>query len=380
VTEVPPVLARVPGQDDAIGFLARAAERPHHAYLLAGPEGSGKALAARAFAAALLCDRGGCGECRDCRLALGDRHPNVVVLEPEGRDIRVGESADDVGTARWLAAQTSLTAVEPGWKVFRIDQADRMTEEAADVLLKSIEEPAPATVFLLSSARPHELPETIRSRCQSVWFRPLAEEFVVETLSAEGIEEQRARLSARLSGGNLGRARRVAADPGGLAFRDLAVEAFRETVTAADALRAAERLLEAAREHRERMAKSLEGELESYLDPATGDSAEQFRPLIRRIKERHQRQERRAEREFLDWALLALEAWFRDGLVRAAGGDDELGVNLDVDPPAVLPADAALAIQVLEEARAALADETNINPRLVVEGTFLRLRQVAVAV
>jgi hypothetical protein len=76
------VLDDVPGQETAMAFLRGALARPHHAYVLAGPEGSGKSLAARAFAAALLCQQGGCGECRDCRLALGDRHPNEFVVEP----------------------------------------------------------------------------------------------------------------------------------------------------------------------------------------------------------------------------------------------------------------------------------------------------------
>ena len=80
----PPVLERVPGQDQAMAFLRQAASRPHHAYLLAGPEGGGKQLAARAFAAALLCPDGGCGECRACKLALAERHPNVFVVEPAG--------------------------------------------------------------------------------------------------------------------------------------------------------------------------------------------------------------------------------------------------------------------------------------------------------
>ena len=73
-----PVLDRVPGQPAAIAFLRGAAERPHHAYVFAGPEGSGKSLAARAFAAALLCRRGGCGDCRDCRLA--EEHPERIVV------------------------------------------------------------------------------------------------------------------------------------------------------------------------------------------------------------------------------------------------------------------------------------------------------------
>ena len=82
--ELPPVIRDVPGQESATAFLARAIRQPHHAYLFSGPEGSGKRLAMRAFAAALLCPNGGCGECRACRLALGERHPNMLVLEPSG--------------------------------------------------------------------------------------------------------------------------------------------------------------------------------------------------------------------------------------------------------------------------------------------------------
>ncbi|MGH2739236.1 MAG: AAA family ATPase [Actinomycetota bacterium] len=378
MSELPPVLASVPGQDDAAVFLARAAERPHHAFLFAGAEGSGKALMARAFAAALLCEQGGCGECRDCRLALGDRHPNLFVLEPEGRDIRVGEGSEDTGTARWLVGQVNLTSPEPGRKVFRVDQADRMTEEAADVLLKSIEEPPGETVFIVSSARPDELPETIRSRCQSVWFRPLAEDFVVETLAAEGVSEERARLAARMTSGNLGRARRLAIDEQGLAFRDEALAAYNAAGEApAGALAAAERLTESAKAYRKRFADRLDEELEPYLDPDSGEIAEQFRVIARRLKERHERQERRAEREFLDSSLLALESWFRDGLVRSTGGSEDLAINLDIEAPDIDAADAARAVEVLEAARAALADETNLNVRLIVEEAFLGLQGTA---
>ena len=105
-------------------FLRGAAERPHHAYVFAGPEGSGKSLAARAFAASLLCANGGCGECRDCRLALRDQHPNEFVVEPEGRDIHVETVRDEV----WHPAY--LTAPEPGRKVFLIREADRLSPSA----------------------------------------------------------------------------------------------------------------------------------------------------------------------------------------------------------------------------------------------------------
>jgi DNA polymerase III subunit delta' len=370
------VLRRVPGQADATAFLERAAVRPHHAYLFAGPEGSGKQLAARAFAATLLCARGGCGDCRDCRLALEDRHPNLLLLEPEGRDIRVGDGPDDDGTARWLVARAYLTPPEPGRKVFRLDQADRMTEEAADVLLKALEEPPQDTVFLLSSARPDEVPETMRSRCQTVTFHPLAEAFVVETLTGEGLDEGRGRVAARLAGGNLGRARRIAGDPEGLRFRDSALEALGDARRGdGGALDAADRLLAEAAEYRKRLAIRLADELDPFVDPDSGRALDQYRAAVRRMKERHHRQERRAEREFLDAALLALQGWFRDALLRAVGGQPEWAINLDREVEAVAAPDAARAVEVLEQARAALADETNLNPRLVLETAFLQLRR-----
>ena len=369
------VLDRVPAQGDAMSFLRAAAASPRHCYLFSGPEGSGKALAARAFAAALLCPQGGCGECRDCRLALEDRHPNLVLVEPEGRDIRVGDGPDDDGTARWMAARAYLTPPEPGRKVFRVDQADRMTEEAADVLLKVLEEPPADTVFILSSARPDEIPETVRSRCQTVLFHPLPEDFVVRTLAAEGIDEERARLASRLAGGNLGRARRIVADREGLEFRQVAFDALEDARRGrGGALDAAERLTAAAAAYRKRLAERLAGELEPFLDPETGGPMEQYRATVRRLQERHQRQLRRAEREFLDSALLAVEAWYRDAVLAATVGEPAWAINLDLAEGAgVGPVAGTAAIEVLEQARAALADETNLNARLVLEEAFLGL-------
>src|SRR5947207_5850202 len=191
-------------------FLRGAAERPHHAYVFAGPEGSGKSLAARAFAASLLCANGGCGECRDCRLALRDQHPNEFVVEPEGRDIHVDTVRDEV----WHPAYR--TPPEPGRKVFVIREADRLSPSAADTLLKVLEEPPADAVLLLMSARAHELPDTVLSRCHVVTFTALSEAFVVDVLTGEAVDPVRARLAARLAGGNLGRARRLATAVDGL--------------------------------------------------------------------------------------------------------------------------------------------------------------------
>ena len=385
MTEVvlPPVVRDVPGQDQAAAFLARALANPHHAYLFAGPEGSGKRLAMRAFAAAILCHRGGCGECRDCRLALGERHPNMVVLEPGGPDILVGKDASDPNTARWFAARVYLTPPEPGRKVMVVLQADRLRIEAADVLLKVLEEPPLDTLFVLLSARPDDLPDTVRSRCQEVGFPPLSEEFVVQTLVAEGLDAERARLACRLAGGNIGRARRLAVD-------DRQLTAFREDSLAAagqafqgpgGALAAAELMTAAAKQFRARLAEELEEDLRPFLDDQ-GRPEEPFRGVVRRLEEQHERRLRRAEREFLDWSLLSLAAYWRDVVLVSSGGDPGLVVNLDKDVGGgAVGADgsaseAARAWGAVEEARADLADETNLNARLILERLFLRLSEL----
>jgi DNA polymerase III subunit delta' len=379
---LPPVIRDVPGQEQAAGFLARALANPYHAYVFAGPEGSGKRLGMRAFAAALLCARGGCGECRDCRLALGERHPNMLVLEPGGPDILVGKDAGDPNTARWFASRAYLTPPEPGRKVMVVLQADRLRVEAADVLLKVIEEPPTDTVFLLLSARPDDLTDTIRSRCQEVSFPPLSEEFVVGTLVTEGQGEQRARLACRLAGGNLGRARRLAADDRQLAaFREDALAAARQAFQGpAGALSAAETLTSAAKQFRARLGEELEEDLQPFLDER-GRPEEPFRGVVRRLEEQHERRLRRAEREFLDWSLLSLAAYWRDAVLVSTGGDPGLVINLDQDvrnevPGDGTPSSAARAWGEVEEARADLADETNLNARLILERLFLRLSEL----
>lgn len=369
-----PVLERVPGQDDAMAFLVQAATRSHHAYLFAGSEGCGKQIAARAFAAALLCERGGCGECRACRLVLGDRHPNVFLVEPEGRDIHVETVREEV----WHPA--FRTAPEPGRKIFVIREADRLNPAAADVLLKVLEEPPADTVLLLLSARPDELPETVLSRCHVVTFRPLAERFVVETLEAEGVEPRLAELAARLAGGNLGRARRLATAEDGLSFREVGREALgRAREGPGGALAAADLVLEAAANYRKGLKDLLDAEVAPFLDDR-GQPEEAYRGAIRRLEERHKRRVRRAERDYVDWVLLAVSSMLRDRVAAAVGGGRDLLINLDEAPdPAASIAPTALGLGAIEDARAALAEDLNLNPRLVLEQAFLRISGEAAA-
>lgn len=371
------VLDQVTGQGLAMTFLRAAAERPHHAYVLAGPEGSGKSIAARAFVAALLCHEGGCGVCRDCSLALRDQHPNEFVVEPEGRDIHIDTIREEV----WQPAYR--TAPEPGRKVFVIREADRLSPAAADTLLKVLEEPPHETVLLLLSARAHELPDTIVSRCHLVTFAALSEDFVVAQLASEGIDARQALLAARLSGGNLGRARRMASDADGLAFRDVAEAALARTRSGvAGALAAAADILEAAATYKKTLKAALANELAPFMD-AKGRPEDVYRGAIRRIETRAARRERRAERDFIDRVLLAASALIRDRIVDAVQGDASLHLNVDRAPETgsrsgdVVGATTALA--ACEEARAALAEDMNRNARLVLEHAFLRMADASAA-
>ena len=348
-------------------FLRGAAERPHHAYVLAGPEGSGKSIAARAFVAALLCHAGGCGTCRDCSLALRDHHPNEFVVEPEGRDIHIDTIREEV----WQPAYR--TAPEPGRKVFVLREADRLSPAAADTLLKVLEEPPADTVFLLLSARAHELPDTILSRCHVVTFAALPEAFVVAQLTGEGIDTQHAVLAARLSGGNLGRARRMVTDGDGLAFREVATSALASATSGpAGALGAAGEVLEAAAAYKKGLKGELDVELAPFLDEK-GRPEDVYRGAIRRIETRFARRERRAEREFIDRVLLAASALLRDRIVTRVHGDPGLRLNVDRPPGTEAAGVVGLAacLAATEEARAALAEDVNRNARLVLEHAFL---------
>ena len=355
-----------------MAFLQGAAERPHHAYVLGGPEGSGKSLAARAFAAALLCRQGGCGECRNCRLALKDQHPNVFLVEPEGRDIHVDTIREEI----W--APVSRTAPEAGRKVFVVREADRLSPAAADTLLKVLEEPPADAVFLLMSARAHELADTVRSRCHTVTFTALSESFVVDVLVSEGIDPTRARLVARLTGGNLGRARRLAVSDEGLAFRDAAIEALDQAVRGpAGALTAAGTVIDAAATYKKTMKTELAIELEPFLDEK-GRAEDAYRGAIARIETRFKRKERRAERDYVDWVLLAVSALLRDRVAAHVGVDRSDLLNPDLAPASDLSVvRASRGLAGVEAARAELAEDLNLNTRLVLERAFLCLADIA---
>jgi DNA polymerase-3 subunit delta' len=282
-----------------------------HAWLFTGPPGSGRSVAARAFASALLCPDGGCGGCDSCRQARARTHPNLVVVEPAGLSISVDE-------ARRVVRAASLSAAGGRTHVVVVEDADRLTEAAANAWLKAIEEPEPGTVFLLCAPSPEDLPPTIRSRCRLVTLRLPNADDVAAVLVRDGVDEATALWAAAAAQGHVGRARALATNEHVRAQRDEALRLPARLATVGECLAAAADLVAAADAEADRQTKDVAAaEKEQYAETiGTGrGTAGIYSDLAKKQKSR----ETRARRDSLDRALVDLAAWYRDVLAVQMG-------------------------------------------------------------
>lgn len=184
-------------------MLATEVARPAHAYMFTGPASVGKATVARLFAADLLC-----GNDQDCvRRVAGRIHPDLIVVEPEG------STALTIDQARQTIARSNLTPVEAAVKVFLFEDAGLMNEQAANAMLKTLEEPTESTIFVLVTESEDDLPDTIASRCRTVRFGRVEENEIVTSLVARGHDGDKAIDLARISGGRPGLALSLADHP-----------------------------------------------------------------------------------------------------------------------------------------------------------------------
>jgi len=209
--------ATVVGQPEAVGLLREATTAPVHAYMFVGPPGTGRMEAARAFAGALFAggtdDPGGAGADRHRRLATEGLHPDLVLIQPEGRALLVAETAA-------ITREGSRSPVEAVRKVVVVDRFETAEPEAAAGLLKTIEEPPASTVFILLVEEVPEEHITVASRCVRVDFPPLTNEVVVQALVADSVDETLAGALAVAAAGRLDRARLLAGDPAFMGRRD----------------------------------------------------------------------------------------------------------------------------------------------------------------
>jgi DNA polymerase-3 subunit delta' len=211
------ILSEIEGQERAIGILGRAlaADRLGHAYLFAGPAGVGKRATALALARACLCAIApgvGCGTCPECRLIEVGSHPDVFVEDLARAQLeKPGASHISIDQMRRVRSQLAMRPVRGPRKIGLVDPADRMTADAQNALLKTLEEPRGRATLVLVAANADALLPTIRSRCQLVRFAPLADDLVTRLLLAGGVDAEAARSAACLAEGSLDAAREIAA-------------------------------------------------------------------------------------------------------------------------------------------------------------------------
>lgn len=305
----------VVGQPDAVAQLRAAVASPVHAYLVVGPEGSGKRAAARAFAAELL-SVGQDAEAADRarRLVAAEAHPALTVVERDGASI-TKEQADEVVRASSMAPAEGELQV-----IVLVDF--HLVGVAAPKLLKSIEEPPPTTVFVVLAEEVTPELITIASRCVRIDLAAVPEELLVERLVAEGVARDAALVAAAGAGGSLSRARLLARDPEVAARRAAWYGApDRLDGTGATAAAVADELLGSidgvleplAAQQSEEMARFLAGFEAASLEPRKGD--------LKRLEDRHKREQRRVRVDELRSGLATLVGRYRDGL--AAGGDHQ---------------------------------------------------------
>lgn len=199
------------GHEKQIALLKSAITggRLAHAYLFHGREGIGKKAAAMAFAAAILCDRKeaeACRTCLSCKKTGHGNHPDLITIVAEGAFIKIQAIKD-------LLHMTAFRPLEGGRRLFIIDEADRMNQTAANALLKTLEEPSPANILVLITAKPYTLPRTILSRCQQIRFSPLRQETVAAYLvKEESLADETARMIAAAAEGSIQRAQQLKRD------------------------------------------------------------------------------------------------------------------------------------------------------------------------
>jgi DNA polymerase-3 subunit delta' len=329
------------GQDAVVAQLEKAAaaasamlagQQPEpgamtHAWLFTGPPGSGRSVAARAFAAVLLCPSGGCGQCASCRQVRAGTHADLLLVRPDGLSYGVKQTRD-------LVLRAAGAPTGGRWQVVLFEDADRCTEQAANALLKAIEEPAPRTVWLLCAPSAEDLVPTIRSRCRVVTLVVPASPAVAKVLvTRDGIEPAAALAAARAAQGHVGRARRLALDAQAARRRDEVLRVPLQAVSLGPALAAAASLVRTAEDEAKAVTEELDEPERNSLRRAFGEGstgkgvAKAMRGMAGAMKDLEDRQKSRAtrvKRDTLDQALLDLATFYRDVLMVQVGADVEL--------------------------------------------------------
>jgi len=378
------VFDRLIDQGDTVAVLERAviasrdstdeSQDMTHAWLFTGPPGSGRSNAALAFAASLVCSEGGCGDCVDCRTALAGSHADVELIQTEGLSIKIDEIRELITRAAWTPSVAT-------YRVVVMEDADRLTESAANALLKAVEEPSTRTIWLLCAPTVTDVLPTIRSRTRNLTLRTPSAAAVSALLQGEGISVNLANFAAAASQGHIGRARYLARDQAARDIRNDILKLPTTIVDIATAFAAAARLVDAAKSQAEADAeKKNDAELAS-LKEAWGQQGTRVvtggAKAVKELEKEQKSRQTRMVRDYLDRALLDIATLYRDVLLVQTGSGDEL-INPDLADVSSGIAGSSTAektlakIEVIMKTRANLL--LNAAPLLVIEAMMVQLR------
>lgn len=368
------------GQRAVVESLRRAAggHGMSHAWLFTGPPGSGRSNAAVAFAAALQCteEPPGCGTCHECHTVLARSHADVAVITTQQLSIGVKEVRD-------LVRRAALSPAGRRWQIVVVEDADRLTDQASNALLKAIEEPAPRTVWMLCAPTVEDVMSTIRSRCRLVTLSTPTAAEVAAFLERDGVESALAAHAARASQGHIGRARALARDEATRERRGQVVTLPTRLTSLGACLAAATDLASAATEEAASISTDLDEREKQSLDVAygveeRGRRPREYAPALRSLQDDQRRRAKRMVLDVVDRSLMDLASVYRDAVALELGAPGEL-VNEEIRGEVTQVARASSAelnlrrIGWIFDAREQML-EFNVTPQLALESMMVALK------
>ena len=344
-------------------------------WLFTGPPGSGRSNAAIAFAAALVCKDSGCSKCNDCMSTIIGTHADVELIKTEGLSIKIDEIRELITRASWAPSVAS-------YRVVVMEDADRLTESAANALLKVIEEPGLRTIWLLCAPTLTDVLPTIRSRCRHLSLRTPSTKAIANLLiERESIDPKTAEFAARAAGGHIGRARRLATDENAKQNRTRILKLPLMIKDVASAYKAAQFLVDAAKADALKDSEKKDEDEISKLKEAWGATGSKMvsggAKVVKELEKEQKSRATRMVRDYLDRALHDLSTLYRDILLIQSNSVDSL-INQDLIEEIKQLAQDTRPEQTLAKIESILKTRRNLAhnaaPLLLIEALMCELR------